>query len=606
MNIKNIFTIFFLTSLCLIVACSNETSEILDEDSPSLLTVYATIGNKAFTRAKTNYEDKVDDEWSYVDFTSGDKMGFFSSGGNFSNGSNGSAPFINQALTYDGNGTNFTDADGVQFSPTHMDGSQIFMYFPYDANISSEGGMALCVNPKDFGVIKDIENYNDTLRCIDFLDANSLTLMGKNSNDKTVALYGQFDHAFAELIIMRGEGFDNPPDIEGINRWEIKAVLNKPVTGIKVNPTYEPWKCEPELVCNENDSEASYWYAWQGANFRKTVEDKEGQIAWYVIVPTLGCQSNIGKKKSGERTIVEYIELYDNDGNLQRVSSLQLSNANTKYVDAGWRYPMEITMKELVPTANPCVIVPWNSDVDLTDERTRGINDETEFFNWISAYNAYLKNKDGESERKALLNYGDLYVDSENNKTWHFYVLCDLDFSNYTSSDATGSDDVDDSNETDNNVDKGNAEIQTGTTPIIPILEDILDGQSTILSNGVFLNHTIKGLNNVLVGELTGANASIQNFDIISPNIIVNSESSASVGIIANAMTESSVVNCNIEDGTLYNPNGYGGMIAGSISGGMIKDCVVSGFLLSISADNKLVGTITGNPQFINNDTHNL
>ena len=579
----------FIGSALLLASCASDEPASMFPDTPSPLIINADISHQPVTRAEV--DDNNLDNWSYTDFYGGDAMGFFSQGGNYSNGSDGTAPFVNQKLIYSGDGTKFTDKDGVQFSPTHMDGSKIFMYFPYTEDITGEYGFNLRVNPKDYDV------DNDTVRCIDFLDASQLTLMGKDSNDKTVALYGQFEHAFAELIIMRGEGFDNPPQIEGIDTWKIKVVLDTPVTGLKVNQTDDPWSCTPELVFDETGElgrqEAMTWIAWLGQNFSKTEQDKIGQVAWYVIVPTIGSDSNVTPKKPGKRTIVEYIELYDNDGNLQRVSSLRLSNARTKYVDAGWRYPMEIILEDLVPTANPCNILPWNSDVDLTDERTRGINNETEFANFVTAYNEYLTNPDSEESISRLLKYGDLYKDSENNKYWHFYVLNDLDLSNYGLTSSSGSED---SGEGEGD----QVPSTTNLTPIFPKFLDILDGQSTTLSGHVFINHKITGLQRTLVNSLEGSNASIQNFDFYDPTVINTTTFPA--GIIANVMEGASVVNCNIENGTLSNQAGPGGMIAGSINGGLVKDCDLSGFLSVQSSANKIAGTVSGAPEFTNND----
>lgn len=574
-------------AIAIIVGSCTQGEPISDMTFPTPLAplaIHADISGSAHSRATIT---EVSDQWSYTDFEADDAMGFFSSGGKYDPDGSTTTPFINQKLIYDGSGTNFRDPEGTQFSPTHMKGNEILMYFPYFEDISSDSGHTLRINPQGNKDYKG--NNSDTLRCIDFLSSNELTLQGV-VNNQTAALYGEFSHAFAELIIMRGEGFDKPVDKDGKPDWTIKVVLNKPVTRIKIDPTTtDPWDCIPELVYNKNDLEensAMTWEAWLGDNYHRTAEDKVGVTAWYVIVPTIGCQANIGKKKPGDRTTVQYIELYDNDGNLQRVSSLKLSNSITKYVDAGWRYPMEITMKELIPTANPCPITPWKDNVDLTDERTRGINDATEFMQWVEDYNAYIK--DGNDEHtKALLQYGDLFIDSEGNKSWHFYVLNDLDLTNYnpSSPDADGS-----------------------STPIIPQLNDILDGISTTLENGKFINHSIKGLTNTLVGELKSTNASIQNFDFISPNVKYENNDGA-VGIIANKMENSSVVNCNIENGTLINENGYVGIIVGEISGGSVKDCVLSGSILGKTAQGngaKIAGNVSSSSTFTNNSVDNI
>lgn len=564
---KHIISLLSILLLQLTSCISNDLADgedMMTGNTPQPLVVNARVEGSGMTRAVVN-ETGTDDEWSYVDFEVGDEMGFFSSGGNLTGGNYGEAPFYNQKLIYTGGtgGNNFRDPDDTQFSPTHMNGNEIYMYYPYTPTITDEFGCLLRTETDHDGLPLD------TARCIDFLSARHLDVFGEAAGS-SAALYGEFQHTFAELIIMRGEGFENPPKRnDGKNEWEIKAVLNTPVTGLKaVVKTEGGWSCTPELVWDSltySREKATEWGAWLGANFYRTQQDTIGQNAWYVIVPTIGCQAKYGAQRPGPRTRVEYIELYDNDGNLQRVSSLLLSNANSKYVDGGWRYPMEIAMKELVPTANPCQIVPWNGDIDLTDERKRGINNETEFDGWVQAYNAYLT-QENEQTTNALLKYGDLYIDEDNNKSWHFYVLTDLNLSAY----------------------------EPGT-PIVPVLKDILDGQSTDFVNGRFENYSITGLRTTLAGTLTGSNAIVQNFNFQSPDVNYGDGHDSAAGIIANVMDSGAMVeNCRIRNGTLYNPDGPGGMVAGSAASSTVKDCTISGFLISSETYDNIVGINNG------------
>ena len=579
MKIKNIFLLPAATVMLLSSCAYNDMPEDGSGwlSGPRPLVISADISGSKATRATTN-ETGTADEWSYLDFSEGDVMGFFASGGKFTGDNYGEAPFENQELIYTGGtgGANFRDPNGVSFSPSHMNGNQIYMYYPYSTTITDAGGFVL----RTFDAPG--EEKVDTARCIDFLSTRHLDILDTTSDDKP-ALYGEFQHTFAELIIMRGEGFDNPPKIsDDINEWEIKAVLNIPVTGIRAEVTTEGgWSCTPKLVYDEasglDEAQAREWQAWLGANFYRTQEDKIGQVAWYVIVPTIGCQAQYVAPRPGERTRVEYIELYDNDGNLQRVSSLLLSNGNSKYVDGGWRYPMEITMKELVPTANPCQIVPWNDDIDLTDERKRGINNATEFEGWVKAYNAYIDD-DNDINTKALLKYGDLYINEDETKSWHFYVLSDMDLSGF----------------------------ETGK-PIVPVLKDILDGQSTVFTNGRFQNHVITGLKSPLIGQLTGSEAMVQNFNFTNPYVTYGEDNATPLGIITNYMLDGATVNnCRIISGTLYNPAGPGGMVAGSIFNSSITGCTLSGFLISSSTVDNIVGENNGGYTNQNNNASNV
>ena len=571
---KNIYKSFLILSAVLSLAsCSLEEEPSGNGiNGPLPLVIDARIsGTTAHTRVVVNEPD-VQDGWSYLDFTDGDQMGFFSSSGNYTDGNFGEAPFNNQRLVYTG-GTgedNFRDPDNTQFSPSHMNGKDIFMYYPYSEQITDELGVPLRVMPKD-------ETDPDSVRCMDFLSTDYMDILSEGTTTTTKpALYGEFKHTFAELIIMRGKGFDKP----GNNDWTIRAVLDKPVTGIRAVVTEDPWKCTPELVWDTKVErlEASTWYAWLGGNFSKTTEDVEGQNAWYVIVPTIGCEANLGEKRSGERTMVQYIELYDNDGNLQRVNSLRLSNGNTKYVDGGWRYPMEITLEELVPTANPCVIIPWNADVDLTDERKRGINNATDFEHWIEDYNNYLRDQENQNYRERLLQYGDLYIDQDKNQYWHFYVLNDIDLTT----------------------------LSYQKDIVIPQLKDILDGKSTDYVNGKFRNHTISGLTTTLIGNLSGSYALLQNFDFEEPDVM-KEDRTEPTGIIVNLIEAGGTVeNCNIYDGSLYSPLAPAGMVAGAIGAGTITGCHLEGFLSAASTSNKIVGVAADNSEFKNNNAINV
>ena len=577
MNIgKNIYIIIF-TLLVFATSCQNELPVFKDEpgDSPQPLIIKANIAGNVKTTSRAT--QGTDDEWSYTNFEDGDTMGFYSSGGDWLGGGG----FDNIALQYDAVLKQFSDVNnGATFSPTQMNGSQIYMYYPYSKEIGTTG----------FELRRKGESSGDTLRCVDFLSSYKIQVDGILDN-KHMALFGEFEHAFSELIIMRGEGFDNPP----ADKRRITAVLDTPITDIRVTIDTENggWTVEPQLIYNDDNSnmlssdEACRWDAWWGKNYGITVQDTVGKPAWYIIVPTIG--SEVGKTRPGKRCIVQYIELYDNEGNLQQVTSLRLSGGMTKYVDAGWRYPMEISMKEMVPTVNPYNIVPWNEDVNLTDQRTRGINNMVEFEEWVREYNAYITEPTPERVN-ALLKYGDLFVDSENNNLWHFYLLTDLDMEQYNPS-----------NSGDGNTNTSNS--------IIPLLKDILDGEGTTLVNGKHQNFKITGLSRTFVDELSSANGKIINIDFDEPDVRVNDTDP--VGIIANNVDKGTIDNCAISDGTLINLNGSAGFVAGTLVDGTITNCTLDGYMIAKGTGSdiysKIVGTNpTGDFNFSGNNADNV
>ena len=286
-----------LSLLLLVISCSNDEPTQMPSDlMPLSINMRIEGSGSATTRVVTT---TTDDQWSITDFTPGDKMGLYASGGNWLENGNQNTPFNNEELIYNGD-SQFNSPEGMTaFSPSGMKGNEVYMYFPYCEEMSTTGLELRKMAP------------DNSIRCLDFLSASTLTMDGYLGGTHT-ALFGTFQHSFSELIIMRGEGFDNPPESTANTDYSrITAVINTGVTHIKVNFSMENgWSCVPELVYQENSNfvnserEAKEWDAWKGGNYGITQLDPEGKEAWYVIVPTL--KSN--------RSIVEYIELYNNDG----------------------------------------------------------------------------------------------------------------------------------------------------------------------------------------------------------------------------------------------------------------------------------------------------
>ena len=573
MKIEKTIFLALMPALLLLQGClGKKHGEPVTGPESSPLVIYAGIANNAsvLSKASTGTEDRK----SYTNFETKDEMGFYSSGGNWLVGE-GKGAFNNLQLQYDAELKQFNDrTNGVEFSPTQMDGSKIYMYYPYCAEMD-DPGIVLRTSDDE---VNPSPNVAPT-RCIDFLSSYKIEISGV-LDEKSMALFGEFDHAFAELIIMRGEGFDDPP--EGKER--ITAVLDEGYTHLRVDiETESSWTVQPVLYYYDGNTlhlkeeDAKRWDAWQGENYSMT-DDDEGESAWYIIVPTIGSEE--GKKRPGRRSIVQYIEICDNDGNWHQITSLRLSGGMTKYADAGWRYPMKISMKEMVPTVNPFPIKPWEPDVSLTDQRTRGIHNRDEFAGWVNAYDSYIKSPTDEAWTSELLKYGDLYIDNAGNKSWHFYLLEDIDLSRL---------------ETDGQV-------------IIPTLQDILDGESTDMVNGKYLHHTIHGLEKTFVGTLT-ANGKLSHIDFIEPEITIPSDSP--IGILVNRIEGASVDDCRVENGNLIHPGGPAGFVAGSMDGGSILNCTLSGLLISNSAGagdwSKIVGTApTGAYRLDGNDASDV
>ena len=477
----------------------------------------------------------------------GDRLGFYAEHGDRLT-DEGEGSFVNIPLTCTDEGNKFTFRNGnVKISPTHMSADAVYMYFPYSDGIGDKDSYATA---KGMELRRTKTGETAPLRCVDFLTADGLDVSDLDNG----VLSGTFEHAFSEIIVMRGKGFDKPRNEA---EKKITVVMKEPYSHLRINYSpVNPWGCTPELVYDNSytrvNRDGCYrWEAWQGNNFGITSEDPEGSEAWYVLLPTL----------ADSPTTVDYIEIYDNEGVLQRVSSLKLAGGNTKQLEAGWRYPMEITMEELVPTVNPFRVIPWNDEGDITNARTRGISTVGDFTAWLLQYNKYISGGDNEDE---LLKYGDRIISGpEDNKktTWHFYIFEDLDFSNY--------------NYTEQAADVIIAELRDG---------DILDGISTTLEDHIFINHKILNLTKPFVGTLGGT---LQNLDFEEPyfeNTAAETDDVKPVGMLANSIAGGTIDNCNIDNGTVLSYFGPVGMIAGQINGGSVINCEVSGFMIGASS----------------------
>lgn len=537
-----------LLMLLLSGACTSEHSLEPGSDGNELV-VNATITPRETLSTRADIQLNYDG-WSYTHFNTGDKMGLYSEHGDY-NEDKGNDSFINLPLTYEGN-NQFKNDDNIEFSPSRMTPETMFMYFPYSEKMLDNQGSSMDATGME------LRKFNEGFyKCTDVLDMMEISTESLAGG----AIIGKFRHAFAELIIMRGEGFNDPP----AGKEEIWVVMQNPYTHLKINYSLDPWFCSPQLV-NETgykpenwpDSEtfnAQRWQAWQGGNYTITEEDKIGVPAWYALIPCLGTNNT--------DFTVSYIELYDNEGNLQQVTSLSLapnpsdSKKFTKYVNESWRYPLLVEMKELVPTVNPYPIIPWEGDTDLTNERKRGISNAFDLQTWLNYYNAYL----GNGEYQNLMQYGDRVVDTEGNFLyWHFYLLDDIDLSEMNNEN-------------------------TNTSVLIPELKDILDGVNmNEMSDNTRPNHSITGLDKTLIGKMSGYGA-LQNINFESPDVRTNSTDP--VGILVNSIVGSPgnycvIDNCNINRGTLTS-NGPVGIIAGSIRNTRITNCEVSGFILGTS-----------------------
>lgn len=582
-TISHIWQFVALTA-ALAVAAAMTACSLDHDDVPAYgrvpLTLIASIEGAPATAATDTRAKKypTHDLWSNFAFETGDELGFFSKTGG---GTAGNQPMENVKLVAEsvlsGGGAKFRAEDGTNIEASRLTAENVHFYFPYDKNIAGPG-LELRVEDKD----KD----DGIKRCTDFLvdDYVDATFLEKGE------LSGVIQHAFGELIITRGEGFEAPGSkADGYKEDDkdyyerITVVMRNPVTHITIEYNANPWKWGLKLTNDKSASnrcdggDARRWQAWKGDLYGQTADSK-GQEAWYVIVPTL----------KGQPSIVEYIEIFDNEGKQQKVSVLRLDDKDDSNVDrdhqdrdgnyvwAGWRYPMQIAMKELVPTVNPYPILPWDqTDNDITNKRAPGISNSTDFVTWSGLYASYLASGRSDSYEESLKAYGDLEKQDDNN-VWHFYISADIEF------DKAG-------NHT------------------ISVLEDILDGQSATLNGYAFSNNTLTNVTKTFVDKLNG-NGSLRNLDFKSPTVTADTQPQA--GIIANTINGGEVTNCNISNGGLIgNATTAVGIVAGSITGGTVENCTLSGLIIGNASDAEsgyMFGTMSGAVKLTNNNCTNV
>ena len=559
------------------------------------------------TRA-TGYT-KEDDGWSYGTggFANGDVAGVFARSGNNS-APNGNGPLINVPMTfevveYEVNGK--TDQyqsltnDSIIVNPADMSiGNSVFMYYPYSpelGNLSNydQKNRVVVVNdsggyPHLPGLELRVKAPDGSIRCRDVAEVFTVS----NDNLKKGLLTGTWRHGFSEIQIMRGEGFENPPD----DKKDITVVLSEGYSHFRIVSVSDYVRWTVQLHYEEDykfegspmsEDECKRWVAWQGENYKATqgngFEDLDGVPAWYVMVPSVytASSSKTYMNRYAARPTVSYIELYDNNGYRQQVTSFSLKTSatatDTKSPYPYYRFPIIISMTELGPVARPVEIGEWDEegdDKDLTDERTVGIHDVNDYNTWAYEYNSYVSdpgNYDLNGDN-SILHYGDL-IDG----VWHFYITGDIDFSSQSVSTVTN-------------------------------LKDILESGNEIY-NITLANMNVSG---PLFSQITG-NGGIKN--ITFKNVYLSSTGTNPVGCLAGSITNSNytstgsvLTNVNLNQSTVIS-NGPVGLVVGRVQGfSIISGCNFNGFLMGAStSDNYVLGENPDiEPKYMNTDFSNI
>ena len=474
-----------------------------------------------------------DDNWRISSFREGDVAGLYSGHGN-NETPEAMGGFENVPMEYNPANSSVSQFynPNIQintYTLCNNSAGPIMMYLPYSESMANPG---LELRSHQTGTEG---------RCFDFIHSIGITYDRGRANIN-------FIHQFSELIIIRGEGFD-----EAVNK-DIVVVLKNGYSHVRYTYNTNNWQGYPELWYSPgyelDQDQCRAWKAWLGDRYM----DSEAQ---YVMLPT-----NAGSGNSNGENSIDYIEIYDNKGDKQKVTSFVLGNKSNKNLTSGHIYPIQIVMDDLEPTVFPYPIIKWNQDNDLSVSREKGIHNAHDYNEWVKYYNTYRD----EGSEEYLSNYGDK-IDG----IWHFYILDSIDFSN----------------EPPSRVNK---------------LNDIIDGKSTQLENGVFKNSVLSNisLSKHALFTLIEENGGIINLDI--EDITVTD----CVAAVAKEINGATFTNFNVDSATLSSSgNDNVGILGGDVSSVNINGCYFSGFVLGTATSESypgLLGSVSGTVEITNSD----
>lgn len=613
-----------MTLSSVMLSCSDEINvgaeDVVSGLTPAVIDVTLTDADPAFSRRSTGSSP---DKWTTKSFTAGDRIGVFATGGLID--ADGESQWIlNEYMDYEQatGSTSYRFRNDNLLINTGMMGGKVgkYVYFPYTEDMplpnpditdpykdsannyyywggskdkSSSTSPATSANnftgidPERPGMYLRVtdkdHNGNPIEKCIDYMYISNISLTNG-------ALSGGFYHGFSEMIIMRGEGFDQVPEekrdsivvvlASGFTRMRLNAFRENTTGNFSFRPQNYYWTPDEEKY-GITQEQARRWTAWKGEDYT----DMENGIAvmreaYYVILPSAHSYSYPS---------VSYIEIYNNEGEKCQVSNFELyvnptTGIGDKQMRPGKCYAVEVVMVEHGATVRPHKIVDWDEGTDgsndITDERTVGINDYNQLREWAREYNAFITGSSSrpqtieEVEQSPLKAYGDYDLSQ---RKWIFYITNDIDIP------ATN---------------------EAGVTD----LQDILEGSSKLN------NFIISNLKSTFIDKISQG-GEMRNLDFEKVYIKQPSSSSAITGVITGNLSGGSITNCNINEGTVISsPTGTVGMICGEVGGtSSITGCKVTGALIGNTYTDTgnyqgLIGSLNAgaNLSFTDNDGSSL
>lgn len=509
---KNFWNHLYVAGLLLMaVACSCDEVETSSPETSQGLRITASL--RSLRSRATGGVSMMNEKG----FGENDTIGLFSSGGNLDADSDGK--LVNIPMKFDHsqgqNGYVFVNEE-INADVNNL--GEVYLYYPYRKGIESEEGASV------------IDPVNG--RVFDFLHAQQDYGAGY-----------AFFHSFCQLKIKCGEGFDKVPE----GKQKVTVRLDKAADKMRIidnNPRGGKGK-DFELIGSQKDFET-----WQE-------KDANGIPVYTVILPCFELYYN----SSNWTTYfikVDYITLYDNDGNLQKLYlSHDLfeddSHEDRGALKPGRIFPFTVQMENLKPVVRGGNILSWDTYEDITVSREYGIYESSQFDDWRLKYNEFVteyatKERPSSEEIKGhpLLRYG-RYI----NKRWNFYLAEDIDLSSLPAST---------------------------TSAYIIHLCDTLSGANHTLSN-ISLQSSIGNTGFVGIISEGGCIQDVRFSSFFVDNFATTSN--ALCGTIAAQMTGGTVTNCRVTGISIHcNSDVFTGIFAGDMTGGTIEYSTFQGAVM--------------------------
>lgn len=449
------------------------------------LEIVADIAGAVTVDTRT-VEDEFGSYDSDYDFSEGDMIGFYS----LRDETGADGGYSNLPLVYSSAENCFrNEALNVEY-PNNF--RYTFAYYPY----SADNGETVDIYRED-GSVEDV-------------------LVAGTGQITQGRIYLSFVHAFSMLIIVPGTGFETAAEEDTDASLQVRVVLKH---GLSARVAKDMDAGSIDLVLEQDDAAETAFLATRRTDVSYTENGDPVTVCYSVILP--------------EGAEVDYIEMTDNHGELQRIYS------ELDPLERGWRYPVNVSMSGTVPTVRPYEILPWTDGGTVELGGTYGIGTAPDFETWAAMYNRYTAGDEGDDVIAALSNYGEMTEGK-----WRFQLIADIDCSGLF----------------------GASELDV----VVSGLYDEFDGR----------NHTLNGLGCTFAGVL-GEGGKITDLNIDSPDI--TTDSTTPVGVVVLSMTGGEISMCDITSIRLETA-GPAGAIAGSAEAGIISGNKVNGLLLGTSS----------------------